>query len=340
MIIADGIFYFIFVFILAFSESNTGVILSFILAFVSAVIFTDIEKNRFVGRILQVITSGLMSVSVFYIIEVFTTDPQTTAGAMMYLYRGYPFVFFAAFLLLTGGLSWLHFIFISLDKDPLSSLFARIIGRFRRVGEKARETVNSHKKTPAPTVEMLRDELDKYHASFTRLKLLIDEVTRSDAFRAGGDIAFDSISSAMDMVRKNNSEVESLYEKFMSADNAERRNILAYIYGVNHDMLNCEDELRKAFEELKANYIPGSEKRRESSSSDSFRRKRNFSSSSGPTTNEERVSMFFNGCESREQLEKRYKSLAKTFHPDMESGDTETMALINREYDRLMEILE
>ena len=44
---------------------------------------------------------------------------------------------------------------------------------------------------------------------------------------------------------------------------------------------------------------------------------------------------FFCGCESMAQLNKRYKSLAKVYHPDTGSGDTETMAAINAEYERV-----
>lgn len=50
--------------------------------------------------------------------------------------------------------------------------------------------------------------------------------------------------------------------------------------------------------------------------------------------------MFFQGCDTLEKLEKRYKNLAKTFHPDTEAGDTETMKAINAEYDRLKKEFE
>ncbi len=50
--------------------------------------------------------------------------------------------------------------------------------------------------------------------------------------------------------------------------------------------------------------------------------------------------MFFQGCDTLEKLEKRYKNLAKTFHPDTEAGDTETMKTINAEYDRLKKEFE
>ena len=44
-------------------------------------------------------------------------------------------------------------------------------------------------------------------------------------------------------------------------------------------------------------------------------------------------------ADTRDKLDKRYKNLAKTYHPDMDSGDTETMALINQEYERLKDFL-
>lgn len=49
---------------------------------------------------------------------------------------------------------------------------------------------------------------------------------------------------------------------------------------------------------------------------------------------------FFKGCDTLEKLNKRYKSLAKAYHPDMEAGDTEMMQIINSEYERLKSELE
>ena len=44
--------------------------------------------------------------------------------------------------------------------------------------------------------------------------------------------------------------------------------------------------------------------------------------------------LFFRGCDTREKLDKRYKALAKVFHPDSETGDMQTMQIINAEYER------
>ena len=45
--------------------------------------------------------------------------------------------------------------------------------------------------------------------------------------------------------------------------------------------------------------------------------------------------MFFSGVSNQKALKKRYKELIKIYHPDGESGDTATVAEINREYDSL-----
>lgn len=45
--------------------------------------------------------------------------------------------------------------------------------------------------------------------------------------------------------------------------------------------------------------------------------------------------MFFSGVSSQKALKKRYKELIKIYHPDGESGDTATVAEINREYEDL-----
>lgn len=46
---------------------------------------------------------------------------------------------------------------------------------------------------------------------------------------------------------------------------------------------------------------------------------------------------FFKGCSTWEQTESRYKSLMKTYHPDMESGDEEYSKEINEQYRILKE---
>lgn len=45
----------------------------------------------------------------------------------------------------------------------------------------------------------------------------------------------------------------------------------------------------------------------------------------------------FAGCTDEESLKKRYRDLSKSFHPDMSSGDNESMQFINSEYERLLE---
>ena len=45
--------------------------------------------------------------------------------------------------------------------------------------------------------------------------------------------------------------------------------------------------------------------------------------------------MFFSGVTTPKALKKRYKDLIKIYHPDGESGDTATVAEINREYEDL-----
>lgn len=44
---------------------------------------------------------------------------------------------------------------------------------------------------------------------------------------------------------------------------------------------------------------------------------------------------YFRGCNTTEELKKRYNKLTQTYHPDLEAGDEETMKEINSEYDRL-----
>lgn len=48
---------------------------------------------------------------------------------------------------------------------------------------------------------------------------------------------------------------------------------------------------------------------------------------------------YFKSCASVQELKKEYRRLAMMYHPDR-GGDTATMASINAEYKRMMEILE
>ncbi|MBR6477341.1 MAG: J domain-containing protein [Lachnospiraceae bacterium] len=46
-------------------------------------------------------------------------------------------------------------------------------------------------------------------------------------------------------------------------------------------------------------------------------------------------SVFFAGCDTLDKLEKRYKALCKTYHPDIAEGDTETFQKMQGEYQSL-----
>lgn len=50
-------------------------------------------------------------------------------------------------------------------------------------------------------------------------------------------------------------------------------------------------------------------------------------------------SVFFAGCDSPEKLEKRYKALCKTYHPDIAEGDTATFQKMQAEYRELKAVM-
>lgn len=56
--------------------------------------------------------------------------------------------------------------------------------------------------------------------------------------------------------------------------------------------------------------------------------------------NPARNSIFFTGCNTKAKLEKRYKALCKTYHPDLESGDEETFKVLTKEYTKLKDMME
>ena len=47
------------------------------------------------------------------------------------------------------------------------------------------------------------------------------------------------------------------------------------------------------------------------------------------------INLFFAGCNSVDAVEKRYKSLAKVYHPDMPTGDEETFKMMREEYEKV-----
>lgn len=51
-------------------------------------------------------------------------------------------------------------------------------------------------------------------------------------------------------------------------------------------------------------------------------------------------SAYFNGCKNLDELKKRYKSLSKIFHPDTETGDTESMQRLNDEFEQVKQSLK
>ncbi len=50
--------------------------------------------------------------------------------------------------------------------------------------------------------------------------------------------------------------------------------------------------------------------------------------------------VLFRGVYNKMTLKKRYKDLIKIFHPDNVCGDTDTIRLINEEYERLRDVME
>ncbi len=49
---------------------------------------------------------------------------------------------------------------------------------------------------------------------------------------------------------------------------------------------------------------------------------------------------FFAGCDTIEKLDKRYKALCRTYHPDSEAGDEDTFKRMQEEYERLKQEME
>lgn len=63
---------------------------------------------------------------------------------------------------------------------------------------------------------------------------------------------------------------------------------------------------------------------------------RNDSNSSSSKATTVKGELFFCGVRDKSGLKRRYRELLKIYHPDNSDGDTETVAIINQEYEKLI----
>ena len=71
--------------------------------------------------------------------------------------------------------------------------------------------------------------------------------------------------------------------------------------------------------------------RREQAANDNRQQDNNGNNASGDDVNFD----FFAGCQTPDEYKKRYRDLMKSYHPDSEAGDAESVKIINEAYDKV-----
>ena len=324
----------------AFTLPGTGILLSLILGILFARFMMWLADIPFIGNIALIVIALIWVALPVMGAELITYSPAAQTGIVSVLTHNYPVIVSAVLLLATIASVWLQFTFVK--DNSRGGFFSRLFdlfsgatwfrpgryssGRYRREWD----FNSSPPPPPVPTYEDLLNEFSGYRASFDRIHVLIDEITSDSAFAAGGFMVMGKISEVMSFIQDHNAYIEDLARRFRASESDdEKRSVMSDMEYANRRMNELEHELRMEYARMKARFA-GS---RQSYSDNSQQRRR--SDSGTRFTSDGEVPNYFNGCETLEELNKRYKSLAKKYHPDMPGGDTETMAKINQEYDRL-----
>lgn len=326
---------------IAFTLPGTGILLSLILGILFARFMMWLADIPFIGNIALIVIALIWVGLPVMGAELITYSPATQTGIVSVLTHNYPVIVSAVLLLGTIASVWLQFTFVKDDShggffsrlfDFFSGLTWRRPGRYSSGRYRREWDFNSPPPPPpVPTYEDLLNEFAGYRASFDRVHVLIDEITSSGAFAAGGFMIMGKISEVMSFIQDHNSYIEDLARRFRAAgSDDEKRSVMSDMEYANRRMNELEQELRMEYMRMQARFA-GSRQ----SYSDNSQQQRRRSDSGTRFTADGEVPNYFNGCETLEDLNKRYKSLAKKYHPDMPGGDTETMAKINQEYDRL-----
>lgn len=132
-----------------------------------------------------------------------------------------------------------------------------------------------------------------------------------------------------DIIRKNNILATNFTKKAEELNNDINNNKIKK-YRIKHeDLINIFDELKNNLNELykikpiaEDQYIKykNIEKEKE-------QRKEN---------KEKIIYKYFDGCNNKEEINKRYKALAKVYHPDMATGNENIFKIICEEYEKMI----
>ncbi len=339
MRIIDKIALTIFGAFIVFGMPGCGILMSLALGALFAWIMMKLADAPVIGNIILVIIALIVVAEPVALVEFVTYDAKTGMGLISHLIKAYPVWVSAAAVAATAFSVTLQFVFVKDHTYYSRSLWDKILALFDHVSYRRNyntryrtydppRTNYTHYEPPIPTYEDFMREFTNYRASFDRISLLVNDITESPEFMVGGFMTFDKINEVMSFIQDHNAHIEGLSRRFRSAGADEAREIMGDMRYVNAQMNIFEQDLKNVFAQMKARFAGTA-----GNSGSSSQHKRSDNATKFTSRGEQPV--YFKGCETLDELNKRYKSLAKTYHPDMPTGDTETMAKINQEYDRL-----
>lgn len=214
--------------------------------------------------------------------------------------------------------------------------------------------------TPKASVKSLRKEIENYNdmlSDYNSLiskyvniqnKLLDEKMLDNSQLDAINDSAhkfhdlckvFLSCSDKTDLYLKKRNLV--YYRKHKKTADA-LVNEIAYLYKALEDIYNAAEnkntEYGNSYEQYGNGYGECSQQEnnyRHGYNSDGYGgQEYNEAPAAEPENTEKEV--FFSGCDTKEKVKQRYRSLVKVYHPDLQNGNTETFRKVQEEYERKM----
>lgn len=198
-------------------------------------------------------------------------------------------------------------------------MFAVFIDEHMKKKHTKRPTVSAfYKKTP------INDAIDKHNACLNTWHKLSEE-TNSSFIKKRREILFKQdkdASNALVQILNEFNKIDNNIANYIerSLECIQKRDVAGSIYctGCINDLFNDIQSLTKAMERIEVTDV--------------------FNDAFGKvsvTKNVNKTESLFEGCNTKEEIEARYKHLAKAFHPDNAGGDKTMFERLQNEYKEL-----
>lgn len=293
----------------------------------AAIVLFLLMKIRFVGAVIQVALGALWGYIVCGLLERLT--------GVFTRFSNDPVMYWTITILIYGLFVLLHFVSVRngiFDSDKIiveSMDDAPPLPRGFDDEESDDEDEDAPDYEPVAKIPSCENPAAEIEGEIERYKKLLtsfDELfvrIRGELGGDGGELS--PQIGAAELLRDNSTDRMNTYiEIFNDAEsNKERKRIITRMREYVNELGDEQNELRDAFSSLLSARLHNLPPRQDN-----------------PPQTAGSVVSYFHGCDTREKLDKRYKNLAKSFHPDLEAGDNESMQLVNEEYERLKRKLD